>query len=234
MGLEYNDMNLELVFFSGSTLLEGPCWDKKENILYVVSIEQFLIYSIIISTGEVGSIKTDGQVGCVVIDDDGFLLSAEKSGIYKINPKTHSKIFLGSYLKNPKMRYNDGKLDPVGRFLIGTKGEKKDFPGEGELISFNGTSFKSLVQNTTISNGLGFSNSGDTLYQTGIVVNHAIMRADGKWMLDDTKIKRDGDQIKIKFPDGDKIKVDGDEMKSKDEDGKIKVDGDSIKVKSDN
>ncbi len=42
-------------------------------------------------------------------------------------------------------------------------------------------------------------NSGDTLFQTGLVVNNAIMRADGKWMLDETKIKRDGDKIKINF-----------------------------------
>lgn len=75
-------------------------------------------------------------------------------------------------------------------------------------------------------------NSGDTLFQSGLVVNNAIMKADGKWMLDETKIKRDGDQIKIKFPDGDKIKMDGDEIKVKDEDGKIKVEDDTIKVKN--
>ena len=77
-------------------------------------------------------------------------------------------------------------------------------------------------------------NSGDTLFQTGLVVNHVIMKADGKWMLDETKIKRDGNEIKIKFPDGDKIKIDGDEMKIKDEDGKIKIGDDTMKVKPNN
>lgn len=47
-----------------------------------------------------------------------------------------------------------------------------------------------------------------------------------------TKVKRDGDEIKIKFPDGDKIKIDGDEMKIKDEDGKVKIEDDTIKVKN--
>jgi RNase P/RNase MRP subunit p29 len=60
------------------------------------------------------------------------------------------------------------------------------------------------------------------------------MQADGKWMLDETKVKRDGDKIKIKYEDGTKIKIDGEEMKLKDEDGKIKIDGDSIKVKPNN
>ncbi|MDP1795813.1 MAG: hypothetical protein Q8K53_00720, partial [Daejeonella sp.] len=76
------------------------------------------------------------------------------------------------------------------------------------------------------------NNAGDTLFQNGLVVNHAIMKADGKWMLDETKIKRDGDQIKIKFEDGDKIKIDGEDMKIKDADGKIKVEDDTIKIKN--
>jgi len=78
------------------------------------------------------------------------------------------------------------------------------------------------------------NNAVDTLFQTGLVVNHALIQADGKWMLDETKVKRDGDKIKIKYEDGTKIKIDGEEMKLKDEDGKIKIVGDSIKVKPNN
>lgn len=78
------------------------------------------------------------------------------------------------------------------------------------------------------------NNSGDTLFQTGLVVNQAIMKSDGKWMLDETKIKRDGDKIKIKYEDGSKMKMDGDELKIKGEDGKVKVDGDTTKVKPNN
>lgn len=77
-------------------------------------------------------------------------------------------------------------------------------------------------------------NAGDTLFQTGLVVNHAIMKADGKWMLDETKIKRDGDDIKIKYSDGSKVKIDGEEAKIKTDDGKIKVDDDTVKVKPNN
>ena len=76
--------------------------------------------------------------------------------------------------------------------------------------------------------------SGDTLFQTGLVVNQAVMKSEGKWMLDETKIKRDGDQIKIKYEDGSKVKMDDDELKIKGEEGKIKVDGDTTKVKPKN
>lgn len=73
--------------------------------------------------------------------------------------------------------------------------------------------------------------TGDTLFRTGLVVNNAIMKSNGKWILDETKIKRDGDEIKIKYADGSKVKMDNDELKIKGEEGKIKVDDDTVKVK---
>lgn len=78
------------------------------------------------------------------------------------------------------------------------------------------------------------NDSNDTLFQTGLVVNQAIMKADGKWMLDETKIKRDGNDIKIKYSDGSKVKMDGEDVKIKTDDGKIKVDDDTVKVKPNN
>ncbi len=77
--------------------------------------------------------------------------------------------------------------------------------------------------------------TGDTLFQTGVVVNNAIMKTDGKWTLDETKIKRDGDDIKIKNEDGSKVKMDAEgDLKVKGEDGKVKVDDDTVKVKPKN
>ncbi|WP_276349265.1 hypothetical protein [Daejeonella sp. JGW-45] len=76
--------------------------------------------------------------------------------------------------------------------------------------------------------------SGDTLFKTGLVVNDVIVKTDGKWMLDETKIKRDGDDIKIKYEDGSKVKTDGEELKIKGDEGKIKVDDDTVKVKPNN
>ncbi|SKB83978.1 hypothetical protein [Daejeonella lutea] len=78
-------------------------------------------------------------------------------------------------------------------------------------------------------------NSGDTLFQTGVVVNNAIMKSDGKWTLDETKIKRDGDDIKIKNEDGSKVKIEADgDMKTKTDAGKVKVEDDTVKVKPKN
>ena len=74
------------------------------------------------------------------------------------------------------------------------------------------------------------TSTNDTLFRTGQVVNNMLVEEDGKWKLDETKVKVDGDEIKVK--DGDsKLKIDGDESKMKDGDYKKKVDGDETKIK---
>lgn len=72
--------------------------------------------------------------------------------------------------------------------------------------------------------------TNDTLDRTGRVVNHMLVQHDGKWTFDGTKVKVDGEDIKIK--DGDtKVKMDDDESKVKSGDYKKKVDGDEVKIK---
>ena len=74
------------------------------------------------------------------------------------------------------------------------------------------------------------TSTNDTLFRTGMIVNNMLVEEDGKWKLDETKVKVDGDEIKIK--DGDsKVKIDGDESKTKEGDYKKKVDGDDVKIK---
>lgn len=157
-------MNPELIFYAGSSLLEGPCWDGKNQIIYCVSIEQCMIYGINTLTQEVKSYPTNGQVGCVVVNEKGQLISAEKEGVYQIDPVTGYRTFITQLEKNPEMRYNDGKLDPLDNFLVGTKGYLEEKPNQGKFFWFNGKQSKVLINNTTISNGIGFSPCGNELY----------------------------------------------------------------------
>ena len=74
--------------------------------------------------------------------------------------------------------------------------------------------------------------TNDTLYgPTGLVVNNAIIHENGTWKVDKTKIKRDGNEIKIKSGD-DKLKIEDEELKMKTGDSKMKVDDDEAKLKT--
>jgi len=77
--------------------------------------------------------------------------------------------------------------------------------------------------------------TADTLYGEGYVVNNMVVRMpDGKYKVDSTKVKIEGN--KIKYKDGSskgKVKVTNDGVKAKEghHNMKAKVSGDSLKVK---
>lgn len=77
--------------------------------------------------------------------------------------------------------------------------------------------------------------TGDTIYGEGrfVVNNYIVKTEDGKYKLDNKKVKIDGDEIKIKEGNK-KFKMSADEMKIKDgdTDTKIKADADESKVKT--
>lgn len=160
--------NIELVFFTGSSLLEGPVWDPINKLVYCVSIDQGLIYQINPKSGFVRSYRTAGSVGCVALTSGGNLLSAEKRGIYRIDPNTGTRTFVDQLESNSELRYNDGKLDPIGRFIVGTKSEADFFVEPdielGKLYSYYQGECKVLLTDLGISNGIGFSKDGNTMY----------------------------------------------------------------------
>ncbi len=154
----------ELFFYAGSNLLEGPVWSPEESAIYCVAIDQCLIYRINIATKEVKTYVTESQVGCIFIQDNEHIVAAEKNGLFNINTKTGERNFIAQIETDTKLRYNDGKLDPAGRILVGTKGYKSEYEGRACLYFFDGVSSKKIIKGATISNGLGFSNDGKTLY----------------------------------------------------------------------
>jgi sugar lactone lactonase YvrE len=154
----------ELLFFNRSSLLEGPFWDPFNDFIVCVSIEQCCIYQIGIRTCIVNTITTDGPVGCVVQKNPHIYWSAEKGGIYEIDILTGNRRKLIHPEYDHKMRYNDGKLDPKGRFIFGSMGVEDDMPGVGRLFSFDGEICKVLLEGVTISNGIAFSADAKLMY----------------------------------------------------------------------
>lgn len=94
-------------------------------------------------------------------ESTGFVIGTEKQGIVHItvgkdgkSVDKHEQIFLPAWL--PNHRFNDGKVDPVGRFVVGTMGaaypcrlqtsssyssdmEEKGATGSLYVLSFDGS-----------------------------------------------------------------------------------------------
>jgi len=120
----------------------------------------------------VRSYQVPGTVGAIapVEDDEGWLLAAGRGFVYlsldgSLRP-------LATVAPNG-IRMNDGACDPQGRFWAGTKA---DHAGEAALyrLDRNGKT-EMMLGDLTISNGLGWSPDGGTMYlaDSGPRVIHA-------------------------------------------------------------
>jgi len=204
---------MELIFHAGSSLLEGPIWDPNNKLIYCVSIEQGVIYQINPTSGEVQSYLTNGNVGCVALTNKGNIISAEKEGIFETNPKTKEKIYLTQFESDENLRYNDGRFDPVGRFIVGTKSEKDYFLEDkimkGKLFSYFENQYKILLDDLMISNGIGFSQDGTKMYfidtPTKKVAQYQYNLNNGDILFEKYIINIDGDG----WPDGMCVDLDG-------------------------
>ncbi|TBN06511.1 SMP-30/gluconolactonase/LRE family protein [Hyunsoonleella flava] len=158
-------MNPSLICHTNSELLEGPVFDHNENLLYFVSILNGLVFCYNPSTGEILSVKLDSPVSCVfLLDRKKRIMVASKNGFFEIDFTTLEKHFSFQIEIGDSVRYNDGIKDPEGRFIIGTMGYPEVKNNVGKVFSYSNGEYKVIIENTTISNGLAFSQDGLNLY----------------------------------------------------------------------
>ena len=157
-------MDPTLVFYNDSELLEGPVYDSKNNFLYFVSILDGMVYFLDLSSKEIISVKLNSPVGCVFILDKKIVLAASKNGFYEIDFHSRESRFVFQMEISDFVRYNDGEVDPIGRYIVGTMGYPDIKDHIGKVFSYYKGNHKVIIENTTISNGLVFSKNGDHLY----------------------------------------------------------------------
>ena len=153
-----------LIFHSDSELLEGPVFDKENNYLYFVSILDCLVYCYNPANKEVLSIKLDSPVSCIFFKERKVILVSSKNGFFEIDFNTLEKKFVFQIDIDNLVRYNDGIQDALGRIIIGTMGYPEVIEKIGNVYSYYKGEVKTIIKNTTISNGLAFSVDNKFLY----------------------------------------------------------------------
>jgi sugar lactone lactonase YvrE len=157
-------MKPNLIFHSNAQLLEGPRFDAKHNLLYFVSILDHLVYCYNPETQEILSMNLKSPASCLYIIDFKSIVVATQGGFYEVDFNTLESRFKFQIDIPEKVRYNDGIMDAKGRFLIGTMGHPEVVPNIGTVYSYHQDNYKVLIENTTISNGLAFSEDSKTMY----------------------------------------------------------------------
>jgi sugar lactone lactonase YvrE len=154
----------ELFVDARARLGEGPVWDARSGRLIWVDIEGAALHSTHPETGETTTLPMPMPIGIAVPRQSGGFVAALEDGFYAIGTDGGTELIAEIDNRARGLRFNDGACDPAGRFLAGTMAY--DFkPGAGSLYRLEpDLSVSRLIDSVTISNGLGWSPDGGTMY----------------------------------------------------------------------
>lgn len=141
---------------------EGPAWDDKAQLLYWLDIPhaQVFVYNPASSSNVTFDLSDRfSSVGTLAPRQNGGLLIAPDRKIAFLDPASgKSEVVLELETDQPGNRFNDGKCDPLGRFLVGSMAKKQDGSPHGSLYCIEtDLRVRKLRDGLFISNGMGWS-----------------------------------------------------------------------------
>ncbi len=141
---------------------EGPAWDAQAQVLYWVDIKRSTIFVFDPASNTNRSIDLSDQfssIGTVAPRDKGGLLFAPDRKIATLDLDTLEIKIMAELEKDlPGNRFNDGKCDPYGRFLVGSMARQPDGKPVGSLYCVEtDLTIRKLRDGLIISNGMGWS-----------------------------------------------------------------------------
>lgn len=149
-------------------LSESPFWHPQEQRLYWVDIPGRRIARVAVqglqAQGAVEYWPLAQEPGCIAPVQGGGLVMALRDGIYLAREwgGDLQRLAAAPY-DTARLRFNDGKCDPQGRFWAGSMYEPKD-QTLGVLYALRGTALTPEALGATTANGLAWSPDGRTLY----------------------------------------------------------------------
>ncbi len=149
-----------------AALGECPLWSVAEQALYFVDIKRCRIHRYDPVTGALGTMELPEEVGCIGLAEGGGFIAGLRSGLWLID--ADGKL-LRKLADNPEdqaiSRFNDGGVDPAGRFIAGTVDETRE-KGIASLYRYDARGLTRLAGGLLTSNGVAFSPDGKRLYHS--------------------------------------------------------------------
>lgn len=149
-------------------LSEGPQWDEERQELLWVDILAHQLHRGRVKEDHrlelVQTVEVDRPVGAVApAAEGGYVLSAGRGFLFVDEDGTFRELAQPA-ATDPNVRMNDGACDRQGRFWAGTMAYD-EHPGAGKLyrLELDG-SCTTVLTGLTISNGIGWSPDGATMY----------------------------------------------------------------------
>jgi sugar lactone lactonase YvrE len=147
---------------------ESPVWDECRQRLFWIDALAGLIHALDPVTGATEQFSVPAPIGSLALRGDGGAVLALRNGFAAYDFDTRALTQGPSIgLDHPKVRLNDGKADPCGRFLAGTMhGDRAaDEAPLGGLYRLDASGALELLETgLAVSNGPCFSPDGRTFY----------------------------------------------------------------------
>ena len=147
-----------------AVLGESPMWHPAEQCLYYCDIAGHEVRRFDPATGECLRWQFDTEVASLAPMADGALLLAQRDGLWRFDCGTGLREPLAAPPYDPaQFRFNDGKCDAAGRFWVGTLNAPRQ-PLSALYRFDRQRGLQQMADGITVSNGLGFSPDGRTMY----------------------------------------------------------------------
>lgn len=157
--------DIEVFSHPKNILGESPRWHSIDQCLYWTDIEAGAIYRQAGSAEKPDVFTLGVKVGCIGFRESGGFILATGDGFQTWNIKDTRPVKLANpEAGKPNARFNDGLVDPGGRFWAGSMTEKDSSSCLYRLDPDH--VIHTMVNNITISNGIGWNKESNRLYFT--------------------------------------------------------------------
>lgn len=161
-------MHVENIVSTQDAVGETPIWIEDEQAIYWIDLGDSKVHRYDPAKDESREWKLNIPITALARRDKEKWILAAKTGLYFWDQEENkTKFIVDPEAGNPNVRFNDGAIDPKGRFLIGTLNDQDLNAPDGSLYRLDpDLSIHKLDTGYAVANGIGFSPSGDTLYVT--------------------------------------------------------------------
>jgi sugar lactone lactonase YvrE len=155
------------VFWAGRALLgESPLWDSRTGTLYWVDFSAGNVFAQAPDVGRTAAIDVGTQVSCVgLTEDPQVLIAGLRTGWHLLDLRTSALTFLADpEADRQDCRFNDGAVDPAGRFWTGSVEDSQARPA-GRLYRLDSDGrYTTADEGFYCSNGIDWSPDGRWMY----------------------------------------------------------------------
>jgi sugar lactone lactonase YvrE len=162
----------DVVFDAKAMLGECPVWDERAKAIYFVDIEAPALFRLEPESGIVQRWEMPSKIGCLALDAGGGAVVALADGFHHFEFKTATlSLLAGPKLADPQAgadhRFNDGGVDPAGRFWAGTMHLSTRKP-TGKVYRLDGAAAgpeaRAVYDGFFVPNGFAWSPDGARFY----------------------------------------------------------------------